>query len=122
MNSHSGARTVCQRILVFYTASFFSNECVLHVLGIANTQSTGIWGTENLREAQQHEKHCEKLRALCAIHSQVVLDPYYFDNETVRKEDYCELLDSYVRAEAENFPDNALFQQDGAPPHTSHAA
>ena len=51
-----------------------------------------------------------------------MLDPYYFDNETVRKEDYCELLDSCVRAEAENFPDNALFQQYGAPPHTSHAA
>ena len=39
----------------------------------------------------------------------------------MRNEDYCELLDSYVRAEAENFPGDPLFQQDDAPPHTSHA-
>ncbi len=79
-------------------------------------------GTENPREVQQHESHGEKLRVWCAIHSQSVLDSYYFDNETVRKEYFCALLDSFVRAEAENYPDNALFQTNGAPPHISHAA
>ncbi len=31
------------------------------------------------------------------MHSEVVLDSYYIDNQTVRKEDFCELLDSYVQ-------------------------
>ena len=48
-----------------------------------------------------------------------MLDTYYFDNETIRNEDYCLLLDIYVRTETKNFPNNFLFQQDGAPPHTS---
>ncbi len=47
---------------------------------------------------------------------------HYIDNEIVRKENYCELLDSYVRSEAENSPDNAIFQLDSAPLHTSLAA
>ncbi len=119
---YSAATTKCLRTLFFTSHSFFSDECVFHVSGIANSQNTHIWGTENLREVQQHEMHGEKLTVWCAIHSQGVQDPYYFDNETARKQDYCELIDSYVRAEAENFPDNALFQQDGALPHTSHAA
>ena len=38
------------------------------------------------------------------------------------KKDYCELLDTYVRNESENFPENALLQQDGAPTHTSQDA
>ncbi len=66
--------------------------------------------------------HIKKITVRCAIHSEGVLDPYYCDNESVRKEDYCELLDTYVRNESENFTANALFQQDYASPHTSHDA
>ncbi len=77
--------------------------------GIAITQNTPIWGTENPRSVQVHEAHSEKITVWCAIHFEDVLDPYYFDNETVRKEDYCELLDTYVRNEPKNFPANAFF-------------
>ena len=31
-------------------------------------------------------------------------------------------MNTYVRQQAQIFPANALFQQDGAPPHTSHDA
>ena len=117
LSLHSGAMKKMSTNSSFLHRIVFSDECVFHVSGIANTQNTRIWGTKNPREVQQHERNGEKLTLWCAIHSQGVLDPYYFDNETVRKEDYCELLDSYVRAEAENFPDNALFQQNDAP-HT----
>ena len=106
----------------FLSSIVFSDECVFHLSGIANTQNTRIWGTENPRAIQEHEVHSEKITVWCAIHSEGVLDPYYFNNETVRKEDYCQLLDTYVRDEAPNFPTNALFQQDGASPHTSHEA
>ncbi len=58
----------------------------------------------------------------CTIHYEGVLDSYFSDNEIVRKQDHSELLDSFVRSEAENFPGNISFQQDGAPPRTSLAA
>ena len=97
----------------------FSDECVFHVSGMANTHNTRIWGTENPHETQEHETHSEKITVWCGIHSAGVLDPYYFNNETVRGEDYYLLLDTYVRNEKENFPQNAIYQHDGAPPHIS---
>lgn len=97
----------------------FSDECVFHVSGIANTQNTRIWGSENPRQIQEHEAHSEKITVWCAIHANGVLDPYYFFNETVRGDDYFQMLNTYVRSEAAMFPQNALFQQDGAPPHTT---
>ena len=97
----------------------FSDECVFHVSGIANTQNSRIWGTENPRHYRQHEMHSEKITVWCAVHANGVLDPYYFDNQTVRGADYNQLLHTYVRAQAPYFPSNALFQQDGAPPHTN---
>ncbi len=48
--------------------------------------------------------------------------PLLLHNEIVTKEDYCELLDSYFRSEAEHFSENTLIQQDGAPPQTNLAA
>ena len=66
--------------------------------------------------------HGEKITAWCAIHSEGMLDLYYFNDETVRKEHCCELLNTYVRNERQNFPENALFQQYGAPAHTSRYA
>ena len=37
--------------------------------------------------------YSERITVWCAIHSEAVLDPYYL----VRKEDYFELLNAYVR-------------------------
>ena len=72
---------------------------------IANTRNAHIWETENPRAILEHEIEIEKV----AIHSEGVLDPYYFDNETVIKQDYCQFLDTYVRQESQNFHRNALF-------------
>ncbi len=45
----------------------------------------------------------------------------YFDNQIVRKEDCCRLLDTSFRHEPKKFPGNALFQQGGGPSLTSLA-
>ena len=58
----------------------------------------------------------------CAAQANGVPDPYRFDNQTVRGADYNHLIDTYVRTQAPNFPSNALFQQDGAHPHTDRQA
>ena len=79
-------------------------------------------GTGNTRAVQKHEIHSEKITFWCAIHSEVVLDTYCFNHETVRKEDYCESLKTYVRNKGQNFPENALLKQAEVPPHTSRDA
>ena len=71
---------------------------------------------------QEHDKQSEKITVWCAIYSEVVLEPYYFDHETLRRENDCELLDTNLRKESEKFPENALFQTDGASAHTSDDA
>ncbi len=87
--------------------------------GIAKTQNTRIWGTENPREYREHEMHSEKITDWCAAQANGVLDPYYFENQTVREAYYDHLLDTYVRAQAPNFPSNELFQQDRTTAHTN---
>ena len=54
----------------------FSDECVFRVLGIANTENTQTWGTENPKEVQKHERHSYKLTVWGAIHFEGVLDPF----------------------------------------------
>ena len=62
--------------LNFLRRIVFSDECVFHVLEIANTQNIRIWGTENPRSVHEHETHSEKITVWCAIHYEGVLDPY----------------------------------------------
>ena len=58
----------------------FSDKCVFHVSGIGNTLNVRIWGTEYTRAVQDHGMHCRKMRVWCAIHSENVVDLYYFNN------------------------------------------
>lgn len=76
---------------------FISDYCVLYVSGISITQNIRICATENPRPVQEHEIDSEKKTVFCAIQCEGVLDLYYFNNKIVRKEDYCELLNTYVR-------------------------
>ncbi len=66
--------------------------------------------------------YSQKVTFWCAAHANGVLDPYYFDNQTVRRANYKHLDIAYVRAQAPKFPSNALFQQDRAFPYTNRQA
>ncbi len=98
----------------FLTSHSILDECFFHVSGIANTRNTRIWRTENTREYQENERDIDKLAVWCAIRCEGVLEPYYLGNEIMRKQDFCELLDSFAQSEAENFSVNDFFQHDGA--------
>ena len=74
---------------------------------------------ENPRAVQEDETHGGKVTVWCAIHSELVQDPHYFNNQTVSREDSSELLNTSVRNERQNISENVLFQQDGAPAYTS---
>lgn len=51
------------------------------------------------------------------MHPNVVVIPYYFNKETVRGVSYYQMLYTYVLSEAQQLPQNAVFQQVGAPLH-----
>ena len=96
----------------------FPDECVFHISEIANNKNEMFWGTENPRLLQENEITSAKSTIWCGIHASGVLDPYYLDSETVRAADYYELRNTYDRSSRHSFPQNNLFQQDGAFTHT----
>ena len=67
--------------------------------------------TENPLAVQEHDIHREKIKFWCVIHSEGVLDPIYFNSKTVGKEDHCELFNTYVRKERQNFPKNIYLEK-----------
>ena len=60
------------------------------------------------------DRHSEKITVSFAVKT------YYFDNETVRGEDYQHLLNTYVRNSNHLFLQNHLLREDGAPAYTSN--
>ena len=98
----------------------FSDECVFYVFGIANNKNARFWETKNPRLVQEYQLHSPKITVWCGIHANRDLDPHWFDNKTVRGADYNELLNTYVSSSSHLFPQNYLFEQDGAAPHTSN--
>lgn len=54
-------------------------------------------------------------------HGNGVVGPYYFNIATVQGVDHFITLDTYILSEAQQFPQNALFQQDGSPFYITRA-
>lgn len=51
-----------------------------------------------------------------------MISPYYFNNDSVRGVNFYHNLDIYILSEAQQFPQIAVLQQDGAPLHITPAA
>ncbi len=110
------------KIKIFLRSMVVSDECVSQLPRRSNKQNGRNWGTENPRECREHAMQSEKIAFGCAAHANGALNPYYFDNQTVSGADHNYLLYTYVRAQGPKFPGNALFQKDGASPHTNRQA
>ena len=82
----------------------FSDECVFHVSGIASNKNARFWGAENPRLVLEHQLHSATITVWCGIHVDGVLDPCYFENETVRGADYYELLNTDIRSSMHSLP------------------
>lgn len=83
----------------FLRRIMYSGECNVLDSQFANTHNKGIWGPETTNEIQQHNLHIEKVVVLCALHAHRELWPIYSSNELVRKDEYYQMLNTYVRSE-----------------------
>lgn len=101
---------------------WFTDEAHFWLGGYVNRQNYRIWGTERPTVAVVKPLHPEKLTVWCAVSSDCVLGPYFFDS-TVNTDRYIEMLKSKFLPEAygEGMIADFWFQQDGAPPHRTHA-
>lgn len=68
------------------------------------------------RESKTEIAH-RKLPVWCAVQANGVVCLDYFNDETVRKVDYHQVLDRYVLSKTQQLPQNSASQQDGAVSH-----
>ena len=86
-----------------------------------NTQNVRIWGSERPSDAnQEFDRNAPKLNVFCAMNGFQIIGPYFFPNDTVNANDYCDMLNTWFLPKLRN-KTTAVFQQDGAPPHWSLA-
>jgi hypothetical protein len=62
----------------------------------------------------EHERDTPKLNVWCALTSDSLIRPFFFDEATVTGASYLNMLQNYAIT---RIPQGYFFQQDGAPPH-----
>ena len=95
----------------------FTDECKFSLSGFVNKQNCRIWGSERPNEVYQTPHNSPSVMVWCGVSKNEIIGPYFFGNETVTGESYKKLLRYYAFPKLRDYPDNTIFQQDGAPPH-----
>lgn len=98
----------------------FSDEATFHISGRVNKHNCVIWATEHPKEVREHMRDSAKVNVWCAVSKYGVIGPFFFNEQTVRGENYVAMLSTFME---ENVPvaiiQRGYFQQDGAPAHYS---
>lgn len=99
---------------------FFSDEATFHISGYVHKQNCRIWATEKPTEVYEYEDNTDKVNVWCAMSSDCIIGPYFFD-QNVNANNYTNMLQSYFwpAIQKKRIASKIMFQQDGAPPHYS---
>ena len=100
-----------------------SDEAHFHLNGFVNKQNCRFWAKENPRAVHQSELHPVKCTVWCAITSNKIIEPYFFEDDdgnavTVTGERYRAMLRNFLWPAIRNRV-RMWFQQDGATAHTA---
>ena len=95
----------------------YSDECSFSLCGGVNKQNCRIWGTERPQEVYEVPQGADSIMVWCAISSRGIIRPYFFENVSVTGESYKKMLRYFFFPKLRDYPQDVIFQQDGAPPH-----
>ena len=97
-----------------------SDEAYVTLSLPSNKQNNRLWSTECPNQAIELPLHDQKVLVWCAISSERIYGPYFFE-ESVNQQNYLAMLKFYFWTRHLHMPDykNYYFQQDGATPHTA---
>ena len=126
-------KEMCETLLHHYEADpallerlWFSDEALFHLSGRVNRHNIRFWGTENPVEVREHLRDSPKLVVWCAMSSVGLIGPYFFKKENgdaanVNGVNYLHMLQNFFVPQLAQVADmnEAIFQQDGAPAHSS---
>jgi len=114
-NDHQLRLEFCQQVTTninednkFLDKLWMSDEAHFHLTGYVNKQNYRYWADSNPIEVHERPLH-SKVTVWCAVSSQRVKAPYFFENEeritmTVTSDRYVEMLQSFVAPALNNFP------------------
>ena len=113
------ARTMLLRVeedMHYLRRIAFSDEATFHVSGVVHRHNVRIWARENPRAFQEYDPNSPKINVWCGLTIDRVIGPYFFEGQTVNKEAYLNMLQTFA------YPiltpiDGIIFQQDGSPVH-----
>ena len=105
---------------------WFSDEAHFALNSAVNRRSNVYWGQNKTTEVSQMPLHSPKVTVWCAMSSNMVIGPFFFEDGqgntvTVNQENYRSVLVKFVASlrRRQVDLDNAWFQQDGATPHAA---
>ena len=98
---------------------FFSDEATFDLVGRVHKQNCRIWGYEKPVIVHEEPLHSPKINVWCAMSSNCIIGPYFFDEETIDGKNYLKMLNDYFHPilVRKRIVRSVIFQQDGAPPH-----
>ena len=100
---------------------FASDEATFHISGRVHKQNCQIWGLEKPNIVHQYEDHSPKINVWCAMSSECIIGPFFFEESTINGQNYLEMLKKffYPIIARKRIVSRMYFQQDGAPAHFS---
>jgi hypothetical protein len=103
-----------------------SYEAPFHLSEYVNKHNFRYWAAAKAQQLHERPLHSAKVTVWCAISSNGVIGPYFFENDDghavkVASARYVHMLENVLMPEIHRFPvhENTHFQQDGATSHTA---
>jgi hypothetical protein len=106
-----------------------SDECYVYIDGYRNKQNVRFWHDEKPQYFNEKSLHADKLGIWAGLCGDFIIGPYFYEdsqgnNVNVNSENYVRMIDDFVWPQLveKGAQNRVIFQQDGAPPHTSRFA
>ena len=100
---------------------FFSEEAILYLNELVNKHNVRYWSDTNPHVTIETVMKYPKLNVLCAMSKNQLVEPYFFEDDTVNGNNYLSILQNFFIWEVRKLHKvrSIIFQQDGAPAHFS---
>ena len=95
----------------------FSDKSTFHISGLLNRHNLRIWGSENLHDTCELEQDSPKLDVWCGIMHDKIIGLFFFVEKSSTAQIYLDVWTEYMSPQLEQYQQQVIFQQDGAPPH-----
>ena len=98
---------------------FFSDEATFHLSGVVNKHNCRIWSEDNPFMTVEVALSSPKIIVWCAMSSNEIVGPFFFEELTVNQENYLDILESffYPYLQRRKITKKIIFQEDGASAH-----